>query len=135
MLIYYVVLIYISLGSLLFIIRNYCKYKFYKVVCKCIFHFRDILSTPMTLNGAGDNANDDDDDFNPRAEEFPSVNGISTGSINNGDSSENPDDDFDPRAEEKKPPSFATVPAPDTNGLAKAPPALSKFLQYAFPLV
>ncbi|XP_037800592.1 PTB domain-containing engulfment adapter protein 1-like [Penaeus monodon] len=84
----------------------------------------DILSTPMTLNGAGDNANDDDDDFNPRAEEFPSVNGISTGSINNGDSSENPDDDFDPRAEEKKPPSFATVPAPDTNGLAKAPPAL-----------
>ncbi|XP_070001494.1 PTB domain-containing engulfment adapter protein 1 isoform X4 [Penaeus vannamei] len=85
----------------------------------------DILSTPMTLNGAGDNANnDDDDDFNPRAEEFPSVNGISTGSINNGDSSENPDDDFDPRAEEKKPPSFATVPAPETNGLAKAPPAL-----------
>lgn len=85
----------------------------------------DILSSPMTSNGAGDNAlEDDDDDFNPRAEEFPSMNG--SGSMNSGSASENADDfdDFDPRAEEKKPPSFATAPAPEVNGVAKPPPAL-----------
>ncbi|XP_050714084.1 PTB domain-containing engulfment adapter protein 1-like isoform X2 [Eriocheir sinensis] len=77
----------------------------------------DILpssTSPVISNGV----NNDDDDFNPRAEEpsAPTTNGL------NGSASTESDDDFDPRAEEKKPPSFSVGPAPEINGFSSPPP-------------
>ncbi|KAK8384609.1 hypothetical protein O3P69_014285 [Scylla paramamosain] len=79
----------------------------------------DILpsSSPVISNGV----NDDDDDFNPRAEELlpPTTNGLN-GSTTTAESDE---DDFDPRAEEKKkPPTFTVGPAPEINGFSPPPP-------------
>ncbi|KAK7084388.1 PTB domain-containing engulfment adapter protein 1, partial [Halocaridina rubra] len=79
----------------------------------------DILSEPVTSNGAGDS----DDDFNPRADEASktNVNGTngSTSMGSDGDQEDDDDDDFNPRAEEKKPPSFTRTPAPEMNGLSQ----------------
>ncbi|XP_068207867.1 PTB domain-containing engulfment adapter protein 1-like isoform X4 [Palaemon carinicauda] len=76
----------------------------------------DILSCPMS-NGTLD---DDDDDFNPRAEEAPStsINGTNGSASLASDGDCDDDDDFDPRAEEKKPPSFTKKPVSDLNGLS-----------------
>lgn len=78
----------------------------------------DILpsTSPVISNGI----NNDDDDFNPRAEEPlpPTTNGLN-GSTTTTESDE---DDFDPRAEEKKPPSFTVGPVPELNGFSSPPP-------------
>ncbi|XP_045123897.1 PTB domain-containing engulfment adapter protein 1-like isoform X1 [Portunus trituberculatus] len=78
----------------------------------------DILpsSSPVISNGI----DNDDDDFNPRAEEPspPTTNGLN-GSTTTAESDE---DDFDPRAEEKKPPTFTVGPAPEINGFSSPPP-------------
>lgn len=80
--------------------------------------FSDILpssTSPVITNGA-----DDDDDFNPRAEESspPTTNGLNGSASTDSDD----DDDFDPRAEEKKPPSFSVGPTPEINGFSSPPP-------------
>lgn len=77
----------------------------------------DILSSSVTSNGADSN---DDDDFNPRAEEAPttSVNGMNGSASIGSDGDHDDDDDFNPRAEEKKPPSFTISPTPDLNGVS-----------------